>query len=323
MKIIIYFFLFFIFSFYSAPLYTETITIPVIVWKKSVIYDEIIAGLQYYSKIDASHNFKFDYFVLNESRPKALALYKKYNSNTYPAAIFIGTGIAELLIGSKEFTPSTNLIFAGTSNISSVPKYETALTKNKKRIFFLHYFKDIKTKILLFETLFHEIKKIGVLYNPFNEASFFELSDIKKYCSEKSILLSEFPTPAKQPQKDFIAALKNYSKKIKNIDLLIIPSNTEITLNLDLIIGDNFKIPTLCYQKEGLFKNGIISLWPNLFNQGRIIYEKLIEIKKLQAMSFQDDFQNKFKIFINFRQMSAIGLKINVKYITWLKAVKK
>lgn len=318
MKKIIFLFIFFL----ANIVYLQSIEIPVIIWKKSVIYDEIISGLEYYSKNSGINEFTYRYVKVDESREKSIELYNKFNSKENLAAIFVGTGLAELIIGNDNFNPKTNLMFIGVNNLLMFPEYEKKIQKHQDKIFFLHYFKEAGAKIQLFETLFYKIKKIGFLYNPGNEASRFELPDLKKFCAQNSIELFEYKTPDKNQKENFIASLKKYSKTIKNIDLLIVPSNTEISTNLNLLIDDNFKIPTLCYQKDGLYKNGMISLWPDLFKQGKIIHGRLSELKNGKKKIPANDYKNKFNIFVNFNQVSSTGLKIPVKYIAWLKAVK-
>jgi len=304
----------------AGQFYEKKIEIPVLIWKYSVVYEELLAGLKYYAN-NPGGNFFFKYIMLEESKKKAFEYFLALNNSSSPAIILLGTGLAELILSSPNFKSKTKLIFAATANIRLNSKFSDIIKKNGENIFLLSYSIDFRKKIDIFEKLFFQINTVGILYNPKNEASLYEMIDIKNYCVANKINVIEYILPPKEDRTKFNSALKEYTTKIRNIDLLIALSNTEITNNIDLLIDTSFTIPVLCYQKEALHKKGFISICPNIFYHGNILFEYLNNVAQKKKSDFQVS-SDKFSIFLNYSMLHQLSLSYPLKYAKWIKPIK-
>jgi len=308
----------------------NTIEIPVIIWKKSVIYDELLRGFQYESgyKLDNPEQFdvKFKYYTVNENTSKSIELFKSLNNPSNRFIVLIGTGLAIRILKSEDFKPKTKLVFVGVNNLRADSEFASILTKFRKDIITLTYYQKFEEKINAFAKLFFKPSKIGVLYNPENEASIFEIPDIRQYCKSHNLQLIEYPITNKNDVIGFKKKLAELRKKIMGIDLLIVNSGTELTLNLEALVTAEFKIPVLVYQKEGLEHNGLFTIWANQFYSGVYLYECIIDILSGRRLFFEmqpiPDAQNKYRLFVNPSQVKRLNLRFPAQYVSILNGVK-
>ncbi|HPG30277.1 MAG TPA: ABC transporter substrate binding protein [bacterium] len=301
------------------------IVIPVLLWKKSVIYDEIIKGMEYSSNISPQEpKIIFKYFNLRENSKEALKTFNSLNNGANKLIVLLGTGLSSAVLLSDNFNPVSNLIIAGVSDIKFYPEINKNLKKFDDKILVLSYFQSITEKIKTFENLFFKPERIGVLYNPENEASDVEIPDIRNYCRLNNLILKEYVIKDKENAESFRKRLNDYSNSIKDVDLLITVSNTEITLNIDSLITKKFSIPVLSYQKEAVYKKALLSLWQNQFYTGTLIYKYISDINAgiSEFVYLENLYPNRFKIYFNVSELSKLNLKIPLKYINFVEGIK-
>ena len=141
---------------------------------------------------------------------------------------------------------------------------------------------------------------------------------------KNNIFLKEFIIRNKNDILNFKKKLSDYSKIIKNIDLLVTISNTEITLNIDNLITPDFKIPVLSYQKEAVYKKALLALWQNQFFSGTLMFRYINDLisGKINFSETSDMYPNKFKIYYNVSEMGKLNFKFPLKYISLAEGVK-
>lgn len=230
-------------------------------YKNGKIYDEAYQGIV--DGLRLSH-FQFEEFIYRSDRSveRANTNLKEMDKLNLDAIISFSSAGTRISQSLQLHTP----LLASVINhpISLGIKEDGNVRSN---ISGTSYYVDANRQLDLYLELFPDLKKIGMVYDEHNPAGYLaEEPLMQKACMARNI---EFTSTGAAGRKDLQYAAKLLV--LKQVDLIVIPTNLQIYNNLDLIfeVTQPHRIPVVSMNKQGVEAGALAAFFADTYKMGR------------------------------------------------------
>lgn len=271
-------------------------------WKPGKIYDEALAGIEdglalagiVYEKVVLESNRNQSMAIKNLRALDNMGLHLIYSLSS------AGTKIATTL-GMKTPVIATVVNHPASLGVNQTQNQaETNLTGTS-------YYVDAYKQMQFYQSLFPNIKKVGMIYDKNNPAGALAEEPFMRQTSEKHNL--EFQSVSIKKENEISEAVKILIKS--NVDIIVIPTNRLVYKSTQVIfdLAREHKIPVVSMNKQGVEYGALAGLFADTYKLGRYtapMAKHLLSAKK-EAKSLPFTFIPKPDIIVNLKAAKALN----------------